>query len=157
MLERLTADHWQLWRELRLAALEEAPEAFGSRLADWQEAGEQRWRDRLASVEFNLIARLDGRPAGMVSALTAEDDPEAIELISMWVAPFARGRGVGDTLVEAVARHADESGSPRVLLWVVDGNDRAIAFYRRNGFVETGHQQPGPSGRNELQMARRLR
>lgn len=48
-LRVLTPDHWPAWRELRLAALAEAPYAFGSRLADWQgdRDREQRWRDRL--------------------------------------------------------------------------------------------------------------
>ncbi|MFJ1458216.1 GNAT family N-acetyltransferase [Nocardia sp. N2S4-5] len=36
----LTADNWMLWRELRLQALAEAPQAFGSRLADWQGDGD---------------------------------------------------------------------------------------------------------------------
>ena len=36
----LTPASWQIWRELRLAALAGAPDAFGSRLADWQDAGE---------------------------------------------------------------------------------------------------------------------
>lgn len=46
----LTPDDWPIWRELRLAALAEAPQAFGSRLADWQGEGdrEERWRDRLS-------------------------------------------------------------------------------------------------------------
>ena len=40
----LAEDDWRLWRDLRLAALAESPDAFGSRLADWQDAGEARWR-----------------------------------------------------------------------------------------------------------------
>ncbi|HEX5569527.1 MAG TPA: GNAT family N-acetyltransferase, partial [Streptomyces sp.] len=48
-IRTVTSDDWALWRELRLAALTEAPHAFGSRLADWQGAGdrEERWRARL--------------------------------------------------------------------------------------------------------------
>lgn len=40
----ITSDDWQLWRSLRLRALEEAPHAFGSRRADWKDADEARWR-----------------------------------------------------------------------------------------------------------------
>src|ERR1700722_14623539 len=50
-------DDWRLWRELRLAALTEAPGAFGSTLAEWSGAAdtEQRWRGRLESVPLNLV------------------------------------------------------------------------------------------------------
>jgi len=66
-LQQLTADDWPLWRTMRLQALREAPYAFGSRLADWQGKGdlEERWRARLSSVPFNLIAVLNGGPVGM--------------------------------------------------------------------------------------------
>lgn len=66
----LTPNDWRQWRELRLAALAEAPAVFGSTLADWTGEGdtEDRWRARLSSVPFNAIVTCDGEPAGMVSA-----------------------------------------------------------------------------------------
>ena len=63
---------WRLWRDLRLAALAEAPAAFTSRLADWRDADEQRWRERLAIPgSVNLVALLDGTPAGMARGCPA--------------------------------------------------------------------------------------
>ena len=66
-LRVLTPDDWRIWRRIRLAALAEAPYAFGSRLADWQGDGdrEERWRARLGIPgSFNVVAVLDGnRPA----------------------------------------------------------------------------------------------
>ena len=35
---------WAVWREMRLQALEEAPDAFGSAISDWVDAPEDRWR-----------------------------------------------------------------------------------------------------------------
>ena len=140
-LRVLTPDDWPAWRELRLAALAEAPQAFGSRLADWQGEGdrEQRWRDRLGIPgSFNVIAVLNGQPAGMASGVPAEDSAGAAELISMWVSPAARGRGVGDRLVRAVEDWARQAGAWVLKLAVTEGNDNAIALYRRCGFADTG-------------------
>lgn len=131
----LAADDWAEWRTLRLAALADAPEAFRARLADWQDAEEPRWRARMDEVPLNLIADLDGRAAGMVSC-TPPDHSGAAELLAMWVAPFARGHGVGSTLVDAVLRWAGDQGADRVRLHVMRGNDPAIALYERHGFAD---------------------
>ena len=135
----LSADDWRAWRELRLQALEEAPYAFGTTLSEWQGEGdtELRWRDRLNSVPFNAIARIDGTPAGIVSA-TAPDAGGTSEMISMWVAPFARGRGIGDALVHAVLLWCTEHGARRITLDVVESNEHAIVLYRRHGFAFAG-------------------
>ena len=135
----LTPDDWPLWRALRHAALAEAPYAFGSTLADWQGDGdrEARWRARLEPPSHNVITFLGGEPVGMASGMPAEDDGVA-ELISMWVSPTGRGRGVGDALVQEVVRWARSVGSVAVRLDVSDGNDAAARLYRRNGFAYTG-------------------
>lgn len=143
MLRVLGPDDWEDWRELRLTALLDAPGVFGAKLADWQGDGdtEQRWRARLEGMH-NVLAHLDGEPAGMVSGMPR--GPEIV-LISMWVAPFARGRGVGDALVDAVVRW---SVSP-LSLKVKEDNAVAVALYRRHGFADAG-----PVGGGERRMVR---
>jgi ribosomal protein S18 acetylase RimI-like enzyme len=158
-IRELTAEDWPIWRELRLAALAEAPSAFGSRLVDWQHAPEIRWRERLSIPgSYNLVANLDGRPAGMASGISAEDDPDAIELISMWVSPAARGQQVGDRLVTAVVDRARDRGASRVVLAVAADNPAATALYHRNGFQDTDEPpRPMPDGaRCELVMVKPL-
>jgi ribosomal protein S18 acetylase RimI-like enzyme len=101
---------------VRLEALGQAPDAFSSKLADWQGEGdtESRWRTRLSAVPFNIVSYLDSTAAGMVSATAPEDG--TIELISMWVAPFARGRSVGDALLAALKAWAEEQEAARIKL-----------------------------------------
>jgi ribosomal protein S18 acetylase RimI-like enzyme len=148
----LSPDDWRLWRDLRLAALAEAPYAFGSRLSDWSGAAEDRWRARLALAgSYNLVALVDGQPAGMASGVPGDEDGVA-ELISMWVSPEARGRGVGDRLIETVEGWAKRVSARELRLAVKPDNAAAEALYRRNGFRPTGEVIDG-----ERIMAKPLR
>ena len=149
----LGPQEWPRWRALRLAALAEAPEAFGSTLAQWSGAGdtEERWRGRWDGVPHNLVVVQDGRDVGMVS-LAAPDGTEPPELISMWVAPGVRGTGVADAAVGAVLALAATAypGQP-VVLSVYEHNGAAIRLYARHGFVDAG---PSPDGEGERRMVR---
>ncbi|MBV2154976.1 GNAT family N-acetyltransferase [Kitasatospora sp. SUK 42] len=159
-LRRVSPDDWPLWRELRLAALAEAPYAFGSTLADWQDAEEARWRSRLdLPGALDLVALLAGRPVGMASGVPVEADAAAAELISMWVGPQARGKGVADRLITEIAHWATDQGRTTLKLAVAPDNPAALALYRRNGFADT--DEPGDlmadGLRRELVMAKALK
>ncbi|MFG2045611.1 GNAT family N-acetyltransferase [Dactylosporangium sp. NPDC048998] len=159
-LRVLSPDDWQIWRRLRLAALTEAPYAFGSRLADWQGDGDraERWRDRLALPgSHNVIALLDEQPAGMASGVPT-DEPGVVELISMWVSPAARGLGVGDRLIQQIERWARQERATVLRLSVIRGNEAAQKLYQRCGFVGTGGlDDPMPDGiRHEDVMEKML-
>src|SRR5205823_9801665 len=73
-VRRISDDEWELWRDVRLRALAEAPESFGSTLAYWQGDGDQelRWRSRLVDVPFNVIAMSDVL-IGQVSGTTLDE------------------------------------------------------------------------------------
>lgn len=159
-LRFLGPDDWPVWRDLRLAALAEAPYAFGSTLAQWQGDGdrEERWRDRLAIPgSRNVVAAGADGPVGMASGVPG-GQPDAAELISMWVSPAARGRGVGDLLIAEIARWAARRGATVLRLSVMPDNRAAAALYERHGFQDTG--EPGdllPDGvRREVVMAKAL-
>jgi ribosomal protein S18 acetylase RimI-like enzyme len=132
---RIGPDCWEQFREVRLASLRETPEAFGSRFDDWADADEERWRARLGDVPLTLLAREVGRTVGVSSG--ALDGEHAVELISMWVAPDARGAGVAEALIDAVVAWAEEQ-SRSTYLMVRSDNARARAAYERAGFVDTG-------------------
>ncbi|MGH3498776.1 MAG: GNAT family N-acetyltransferase [Nocardioidaceae bacterium] len=156
-LQVLTPEDWALWRQLRLAALAEAPQAFGSTLAEWSGVGdtEERWRDRLSTVPFNVVARQDGVAVGMASVVVDDEAQGRPELISMWVAPLSRGTGVSGTLISAVLGWAAVAHPGEVVLRVREDNARAAATYRRHGFVDAGRvDDPGPAAPVEHWMVR---
>jgi ribosomal protein S18 acetylase RimI-like enzyme len=158
-LQVLTPDDWAVWRQLRLAALTDAPYAFKSRLEDWQGESdrEESWRGRLSIPgSRNLVAVLDGKPAGMASGVPGPQSGVA-KLISMWVSGEARGQGVGDHLVRAVEQWARQAGAAVLRLAVMPGNEHALAFYWRNGFQDAGPTgELLPDGRRECVMVKAL-
>jgi GNAT superfamily N-acetyltransferase len=137
-LQDIGPDDWKLWRELRLAALADTPSAFGSVHADWVDAPEERWRERLTLPGcYQVIASLDGTPIGMAGGLPA-DEPDVAELVSMWISPAGRGKGVGDALMAAIEDWARGTGALTLELAVADGNEPARNLYLRNGFADFG-------------------
>ncbi|KAI8817751.1 acyl-CoA N-acyltransferase [Fimicolochytrium jonesii] len=158
----LCSDDWPLFRDLRLAALAESPNAFGSKLADWQGAGDQehRWRARLGIPgSLNLIAYRDGQAAGMASGVPVEGGPELIiELISLWVSPAGRGHGVADRLLEEIERWAVKRGARTICLAVRPSNSQAIRLYERQGFGDIGCKgdHVPEEGTHEMLMAKAI-
>jgi ribosomal protein S18 acetylase RimI-like enzyme len=148
-IDELTPDDWRLWRRLRQAALAEAPQAFGSTLAEWSGAGdtEARWRARLADVALNISVSSDGEPVAMASG-TAPGSRGAVEIISMWVAPAARGAGVGDAAIRHIIGWAARAYPNAGLeLSVKADNPVAIALYQRHGFIDAGPSPDDPGER----------
>jgi ribosomal protein S18 acetylase RimI-like enzyme len=142
-------------REVRLQALSDAPDAFGSTYenevarttSDWQ-----RWMS--PGVAFILYEPAGAR--GMVAGLRDETDPAVIQLMAMWVHPQTRGSGGADELVAAVVAWARSEGAKLVRLKVIQGNDRARCFYERIGFRTTGREEIRlRDGLIEVEMERR--
>jgi len=67
-------------------------------------------------------------------------EPSAVELRRLYVRREHHGKGLAQELMEAVRTSAIATGSRLLWLGVWERNPRAIAFYRRCGFVEVGHQ-----------------
>jgi ribosomal protein S18 acetylase RimI-like enzyme len=156
-IRRLAPADWAALREVRLAALAEAPYAFSSTLERELGFDEEQWRERLElTPHFGAwrAGELVGLAAGFV-----ESPPEGWHLVSMWVSPAERGSGAADGLVTAVCDLAGARGARRVALWVTEVNARARAFYRRAGFRPSGERalvRPSEPDHWELRMVREL-
>lgn len=152
----LTADEWAVFRRVRLRALADTPQFFGSTLAEAQARTEQDWRAALLD-RAQFVATADGAELGTVAGLP-EPERGGVHLISMWVAPEARGTGVSDLLVRAVIDWAAAGGHTVIRLEVADGNPVAERLYLRNGFVRTGVSGPIRPGdpRLEYEMVHNL-
>jgi GNAT superfamily N-acetyltransferase len=123
----------------------DAPGAFASSIERERSEPEARWRDRIARHAC-FVAEVRGERIGLAAGKPSYDGiAHRRDLISMWVHPAHRGRGVAAQLMRAVVGWAAGDGAREVALWVADGNAAAAAVYRRAGFVPTGRRRPLPS------------
>ncbi|KRB44904.1 MULTISPECIES: N-acetyltransferase [unclassified Terrabacter] len=134
-ITRIGPADWERFRRVRLASLSESPAAFGSRHADWVDAPPERWQSRLTLVPLTLLAHEATTDLGVVSGQPVGE--AWVELISMWVAPAARGTGVAGRLIDAVADWAAAQGRTTYLM-VRSDNTPARKSYERAGFVDMG-------------------
>jgi GNAT superfamily N-acetyltransferase len=142
LVVRVAEDDWRDLKTVRLAALTEAPAAFGSTLTREQDYDEVRWRSWTRSSAV-FLAFVDGTPVGIAAGRPGESSEER-EIVSVWVDPTWRGRAIASHLLIAVLDWADADGSERVRLWMMRGNGAARRVYERLGFEATGRSKPLP-------------
>ena len=139
VVRRLRSDDVDLFRTVRLAALEDSPDAFGETLegayaADWhaRTTGGATLSDRAV-----FLAVADDVPIGMVFVRCGAS-PDPAFLGGMWVSPEFRRHGIGRALVQHGVAFLRSAGQVDVSLWVTRGHSEALVFYRSLGFRETG-------------------
>jgi GNAT superfamily N-acetyltransferase len=151
---RITRDEWERARELRLRALVDAPDAFGSTLDEERAQGEAEWIGWIegwtGSRNALFVAEDGERWVGMAVGSRAGDEPDA-HLYGMWVEPSRRSSGIGASLVEQVLGWARTWDARSVILGVTETNAGAAAFYEHLGFVDTGERDPLREG-SELRV-----
>ena len=138
----LSEDEWQDYRQVRLAALAESPEAFVATHAEESGYDEDFWRQRMRRSS-RILAEREGTVVGVVSVGSSSEEREDVaELFGLWVAPQHRGSGVAWKLVQAGADQARAEGKAHLVYWVGTDNGRGVAFASSFGFRTTDYRRP---------------
>lgn len=108
----------------------------------------RRWPER------NLVAELDGSIVGFAVYGTSGDKDlvDAGEIFALYVLKACQGRKIGLALMKSCMEKL--AGFKRISLWVLEGNNSAIAFYERFGFRKDGAAKEIQLGTpmNEIRM-----
>src|SRR5665811_1059008 len=140
--------------------------SYGATLRTTQRMDEDAWRlrgRRGEGPDTACLAAVDtttGRWVGMMSGQSGDDDGPQAVLTGVYVSPDYRGRqcGVADALLDEVEDWACRT-SDLLRLYVYENSTRAIGFYRRRDFRETGRRRAitlEPDG-HTLEMVKTLR
>jgi GNAT superfamily N-acetyltransferase len=152
---------WRVYKDLRLHALADSPDAFGSLLATEQQRSDADWESRLESgassgLDLPLVAEVDGVPAGLAWGRIDRADFSLANLYQMWVAPDYRRNGLGRVLLETVIAWAKEKDVHHLDLGVTYRESPAMRLYQRLGFEATGKPEPLRPGSHLLCQSMRL-
>ena len=157
--------------KVRQATVDDAHGIARVHVLAWREAYEGRMpADVLAALDVDRSARgwadilTDGRTRAFVAERHGEvigwatagpgrddDAPRPLELEGIYLLAAAYGSGAGQLLLDAAV------GDAPAYLWVMDGNARAEAFYRRNGFARDGATTRHPVGDTSVPAVRMTR
>lgn len=90
-----------------------------------------------------LVAEDDGRVVGMLTLTPGSFGRKDAHVASlgMMVAPSRRGMGIGSAMVEYAIAWARRHDYEKIHLQVFSSNERALALYRKLGFVEEGRRR----------------
>ena len=144
-------DEWRTYRDIRLRALGDAPDAFGSTLAREETLSDAQWAGRLQVGSDNrwnlpLLAEVCSEPVGLAWGRIERSNPERADLYQMWVHPENRCLGAGKLLLDAVVAWAMQTGARYLALGATCGDTPANRLYARATFKPIGEPQPLRSG-----------
>lgn len=150
-------------REVRLRALETDPSSFGSTYEREAAFADDVWQERVArgaagGDAATFFAFREGKAVGLVSGFRDEEAPQVFDVVSMWVAPEARGEGVGRRLLEVIESWIASCGGTEVRLSVTNLATAARGLYASAGYELDGRAEESghTTGLVEIGMRKRL-
>ena len=123
--------HWKCWQETYPGLVSQ--EYLDKFTLEKSEERAFLWRDNI------LVAKDGDRVIGFVGyGNHGPEEPDMGEVFALYVLPEYHGTGVGRQLMDAALGALD--AYPKVCLWAVKGNGRAVRFYEKCGFHLTGEE-----------------
>jgi ribosomal protein S18 acetylase RimI-like enzyme len=141
MIRQLTPDDVEIFRALRLEALQREPEAYGSTVAEFETLTDAELSQRLSANPV-FVAETDALPFGMVGLIYGVGKHRHRTLLIMvYLRRENRGKGIASALLATAIDHATARGYRYMDLAVSAENPSAIALYKRAGFQQYGYKQ----------------
>lgn len=161
IVRQFSRGEWRVYRDVRLRALADSPDAFGAVLAEEADRLDAEWARRLAAgvdsaTDLPVLAEVQGEAIGLAWARIDPSRLDVAVLYQMWVAPTHRGLGAGRSLLRAVIAWARERNASVLDLAVTCGDRPARRLYERAGFTPVGEPQPLRPGSTLLAQSMRL-
>jgi ribosomal protein S18 acetylase RimI-like enzyme len=158
-IRRIKTGEADLFRQIRLKALQEAPYAFSSTYDSALRRSAESWREQAegstqGSDRATFMAFSEGLPVGITALYRREGQADAGEVLQVWVAPEFRGTRVAWDLMDVVFKWAGENNFRRIVAGVTKVNTRALRFYSKYGFSVI--DEVSPEGANIVSLMKKV-
>lgn len=146
-ITEFTGDDWEAYKALRLASLEDSPDAFGSTLHRELAFTESVWRSRLTPSDnpvhiLPLVALSNGKAIGLATGAVHSYQDETAHIYQMWIAKPFRGLGIAKGFLDRIEAWANALELTSLSLAVTTHNAGAMRLYQSAGFVPVGNTEP---------------
>jgi ribosomal protein S18 acetylase RimI-like enzyme len=138
-VKRVTSADWQEYKKIRLEALKNEPQAFGSSYNRESERTESEWQNKLAKSEdlngtsFSYAALREGVFVAIGGAY--QDNNKQWNIIAVYTKKEFRGQGLGQKVFESIINELKARKIKKAYLCVNTLQVAAQALYKKNGFV----------------------
>ena len=145
-------DEAERLRNLRLAALKDAPYAYGAQYEVDKEKPISFWQQSIADTNWFFVAT-NGEDIGLIGVEVAGVDRGSdCWIFGWWIAPNYRGHGVTALMLRKIDEFCLEKNWQKQGLGVWPENERAIAAYRKLGFTSGSGPIPSRSKPGQLYL-----
>jgi ribosomal protein S18 acetylase RimI-like enzyme len=80
----------------------------------------------------------------IIGCVLLVEKEDKLYLGMLTVSPVLQNSGIGKKLLHQAEIHAKELGLPRIVMTVISVREELVAWYKRNGYVDTGVREPFP-------------
>lgn len=142
----LPPTQWETYKHLRLRALQEEPQAFGSSYADTITKPNSYWMDRLTDAEqgnsWSLFAQQNDHIIGMIGGFKRNSaQKDIVNIVALYVVKEARGKGVAKQLLQTLlAEFKKQTQIKKAKLSVNPNQIPALKLYEAFGFNVVGKE-----------------
>ena len=143
-IRRIKKEECDVYKEVRLRALKEAPYAFSTTYDSAMQRSDDMWKQQVfgaatgADQAIFIVLSEEKITIGLAALYRSSTDQKSGEMAQVWISPEYRRRGIGKELLDKVIHWGKENGIADFEARIMEGNEQAIAFYKKNNFTETG-------------------
>ena len=150
-IRRIKPSEYELFRQVRLAALRDSPYAFPSTYQGALERSPESWKEQADSTttgrdRATFLAFSDKKPIGIAALYRREDDDVVGELLQVWIDPEHRGTRLAWDLMDEIFKWAHKNDYQKIIAEVTIANPGALKFYLKYGFSKIEENPPDTRG-----------